>query len=77
LFAVVMEGYLPGDPQSRCWSGLVADGAISKSEVSHVCGDLDDDVGAFRNRLLAATATVPSPTKKIAPLLGTIADMYQ
>jgi putative transposase len=32
---------------------LGADPGISKSEVSRICADLDQDVGAFRDRSLA------------------------
>ena len=33
---------------------LGADAGISKSEVSRICGDLDQEVGAFRDRDLSA-----------------------
>jgi putative transposase len=35
---------------------LGADSGISKSEVSRICADLDEEVGAFRDRSLAETA---------------------
>jgi transposase-like protein len=56
LFAVVMEAYLHG-VSTRKVDDLVralgADSGISKSEVSRICGDLDAEVGAFRDRSLA------------------------
>jgi putative transposase len=33
---------------------LGADSGIAKSEVSRICADLDEEVGAFRDRSLAA-----------------------
>jgi putative transposase len=56
LFAVVMEAYLHG--VSTCKvddpvKALGADTGISKSEVSRICADLDQEVGAFRDRSLA------------------------
>ena len=35
---------------------LGADSGISKSEVSRICGDLDTEVAAFRDRSLAGMA---------------------
>jgi transposase-like protein len=56
LFAVVMEAYLHG-VSTRKVDDLVralgADTGISKSEVSRICADLDEEVGAFRDRSLA------------------------
>ncbi|HKN96461.1 MAG TPA: IS256 family transposase [Pseudonocardiaceae bacterium] len=56
LFAVVMEAYLHG-VSTRKVDDLVralgADSGISKSEVSRICADLDQEVGAFRDRSLA------------------------
>src|SRR3954462_15029781 len=56
LFAVVMEAYLHG-VSTRNVDDLVralrADTGISKSEVSRICADLDQEVGAFRDRSLA------------------------
>jgi putative transposase len=58
LFAVVMEAYLHG-VSTRKVDDLVralgADTGISKSEVSRICVDLDEEVGAFRDRSLAET----------------------
>jgi transposase-like protein len=58
LFAVVMEAYLHG-MSPRKVDDLVkvlgADTGISKSEVSRICKDLDEEVGAFRDRSLADT----------------------
>ncbi|MER7798651.1 IS256 family transposase [Microbacterium sp. NPDC096154] len=57
LFAVVMEAYVHGvftrkvDDLVRA---LGADTGISKSEVSRICADLDEDVAAFRDRPLDA-----------------------
>jgi len=57
LFAVVMEAYLHG-VSTRKVDDLVkvlgSDTGISKSEVSRICADLDIEVGAFRDRDLAA-----------------------
>jgi transposase-like protein len=59
LFAVVMEAYLHG-VSTRKVDDLVralgADIGISKSEVSRICADLDEEVSAFRDRSLAETA---------------------
>jgi putative transposase len=55
LYAVVMEAYVAG-VSTRSVDDLVAalgiDSGISKSEVSRICGGLDDVVGAFRTRPL-------------------------
>ena len=55
LFAVVMEAYLHGVSTRKVddlVKALGADSGISKSEVSRICADLDDEVGAFRDRPL-------------------------
>jgi transposase-like protein len=50
LFAVVMEAFLHG-VSTRTVDGLVkalgADSGISRSEVSRICADLDEEVGAY------------------------------
>jgi putative transposase len=55
LYAVVMEAYVNG-VSTRSVDDLVAalgvDSGISKSEVSRICGGLDEIVGAFRTRRL-------------------------
>ena len=55
LYAVVMEAYVNG-VSTRSVDDLVAalgvDSGISKSEVSRICGGLDEVVGAFRTRRL-------------------------
>lgn len=55
LFAVVMEAYVHG-VSTRKVDDLVralgADTGISKSEVSRICANLDEDVAAFRERPL-------------------------
>ena len=55
LLAAVMEAYLHG-VWTRKVDDLVkalgADTGISKSEVSWICADLDEEVGAFRDRSL-------------------------
>ena len=59
LFAVVMEAYLHGVSTRKVddlVKALGADSGISKSEVSRICGDLDEEVGAFRDRTLADTS---------------------
>jgi putative transposase len=59
LFAVVMEAYLHGVSTRKVddlVKALGADSGISKSEVSRICADLDEEVGAFRDRSLADSA---------------------
>jgi hypothetical protein len=55
LYAVVMEAYVQGI-STRSVDDLVvalgADSGISKSEVSRICEQLDESVGAFRTRPL-------------------------
>jgi putative transposase len=56
LFAVIMEAYLHGTSTRKVddlVKALGADSGISKSEVSRICGDLDTEVAAFRDRPLA------------------------
>ncbi|MEV1004034.1 IS256 family transposase [Nonomuraea sp. NPDC050202] len=56
LFAVVMEAYLHGVSTRKVddlVKALGADTGISKSEVSRICADLDEEVSAFRDRSLA------------------------
>ncbi|RQP08938.1 MAG: IS256 family transposase [Microbacteriaceae bacterium] len=59
LFAVIMEAYVHG-VSTRKVDDLVralgADTGISKSEVSRICANLDEDVAAFRERPLDQTA---------------------
>jgi putative transposase len=55
LFAVVMEAYLHAVSTRKVddlVKALGADTGISKSEVSRICSDLDQEVGAFRDRSL-------------------------
>src|SRR5699024_4663291 len=58
LFAVVMEAYVHG-VSTRKVDDLVralgADTGVSKSEVSRICANLDEDVAAFRDRPLGET----------------------
>jgi transposase-like protein len=59
LFAVIMEAYLHGVSTRKVddlVKALGADTGISKSEVSRICADLDEEVGAFRDRSLAEIA---------------------
>ena len=59
LFAVVMEAYLHGVSTRKVddlVKALGADTGISKSEVSRICADLDEEVSAFRDRPLSGTA---------------------
>ena len=59
LFAVVMEAYVHGVSTRKVddlVKALGADTGISKSEVSRICANLDEDVAAFRDRPLADTA---------------------
>jgi transposase-like protein len=58
LFAVVMEAYLHGVSTRKVDDLVQALGVatgISKSQVSRICADLDDQVAAFRGRPLTAT----------------------
>lgn len=58
LFAVVMEAYVHGVSTRKVddlVKALGADSGISKSEVSRICANLDEDVAAFRDRPLADT----------------------
>jgi len=58
LFAVVMEAYVHGVSTRKVddlVKALGADSGISKSEVSRICRDLDEDVSAFRTRPLGDT----------------------
>src|SRR5690625_6114396 len=58
LFAVVMEAYVHG-VSTRKVDDLVralgADSGISKSEVSRICADLDEDVAEIRSRRIDGT----------------------
>jgi transposase-like protein len=59
LFAVVMEAYVHGVSTRKVDDLVQALGVasgISKSEVSRICADLDDQVAAFRGRSLAASS---------------------
>jgi putative transposase len=59
LFAVIMEAYLHGVSTRKVddlVKALGADSGISKSEVSRICADLDEEVTAFRDRSLADQA---------------------
>lgn len=59
LFAVVMEAYVHGVSTRKVddlVKALGADAGISKSEVSRICQDLDEDVAAFRERPLGEQA---------------------
>ena len=59
LYAVIMEAYLHG-VSTRKVDDLVralgVDTGISKSEVSRICEDLDEEVAAFRGRSLKEDA---------------------
>jgi putative transposase len=55
LLAVVMEAYVHGTSTRKVddlVKALGVDAGISKSEVSRICGELDDEVAAFRSRPL-------------------------
>jgi len=59
LFAVIMEAYLHGVSTRKVddlVKALGADSGISKSEVSRICADLDEEVASFRDRSLTDTA---------------------
>ncbi|WP_182359835.1 IS256 family transposase [Tomitella gaofuii] len=56
LKAVIMEAYVHGTSTRKVdelVSALGADTGISKSEVSRICADLDEDVAAFNTRELS------------------------
>jgi len=58
MYAVVMEAYVHGVSTrsvDKLVSALGVDTGISKSEVSRICGALDERVAAFRNRSLGHT----------------------
>ena len=58
LFAVVMEAYLHGVSTRKVDDLVQALGVgsgLSKSQVSRICADLDDQVAAFRGRSLTGT----------------------
>ena len=58
LFAVVMEAYVTGTSVRKVDDLVHALGAgsgISKSEVSRICAELDDEVNAFADRDLSET----------------------
>jgi putative transposase len=55
LFGVVMEAYVHGVSTRKVDDLVVAlgvDTGISKSEVSRICGELDEELAAFRDRRL-------------------------
>lgn len=59
LYAVVMEAYLHGVSTRKVddlVKALGVDSGISKSEVSRICADLDEEVAAFRGRSLRSDA---------------------
>jgi hypothetical protein len=75
LFAVVMEAYLHGVSTRRVddlLRALGADTGISKSEVSRICADLDEEVAAFRDRCWPTkslrTCSSTRPTVMTLPL---------
>jgi len=58
LFAVVMEAYVTGTSVRKVddlVKALGADTGISKSEVSRICADLDEQVASFADRDLSET----------------------
>jgi len=58
LFAVIMEAYVTGTSVRKVDDlvrALGADTGISKSEVSRICADLDEQVADFADRTLAET----------------------
>jgi putative transposase len=77
LFAVVIEADLHGVSTRKVddlVKALGADTGISKSEVSRICADLDQEVGAFRDRSLAGqqfpTCSSTPPTARPASTTG-------
>lgn len=59
LFAVIMEAYVTGTSVRKVddlVKALGADTGISKSEVSRICADLDEQVAAFADRDLSDTS---------------------
>lgn len=80
LYAVIMEAYVHG-VSTRSVDDLVkalgADSGISKSEVSRICGDLDEQLTIFRGRPLdhsrapGSTRTPSGPSMPLANWSGT------
>ena len=67
LFAVVMEAYVHGVSTRKVddlVEALGVDSGISKSEVSRICGGLDEELAAFRER---RSTTSRSPTSSWTP----------
>lgn len=67
LWAVVMEAYVYGVSTRKVddlVKALGIDAGIGKSEVSHICGELDGVVGAFRVR---PPSHAKSPTSSSTP----------
>jgi putative transposase len=59
LLAVIMEAYVHGTSTRKVddlVKALGVEAGISKSEVSRICRELDQEVAAFRSRSLAHTA---------------------
>jgi len=68
LFAVVMEAYVHG-VSTRSVDDLVkalrADSGISKSEVSRICGELDEELVTFKERPLDHTVPLRLPGRTL------------
>jgi hypothetical protein len=63
-----MEAYLHGVSTRKVddlVKALGADTGISKSEVSRICADLDEEVAAFRDRPLRARVPVRVPGRDL------------
>ena len=79
LFAVVMEAYLHGVSTRKVddlVKALGADTGISKSEVSRICADLDQEVGACPERLRMKSVVFPTAIDQQDPRkLVTVAEV--
>jgi len=65
LFAVVMEAYVTGTSVRKVddlVKALGADSGISKSEVSRICADLDEQVTSFADRSRHSGIDVGAPS---------------
>ena len=68
LYAVIMEAYLHGVSTRKVddlVKALGVDTGISKSEVSRICEDLDEEVAAFRDRSLRRHLPVRLPRRHL------------
>jgi len=73
LFAVIMEAYVTGTSVRKVddlVKALGADTGISKSEVSRICADLDEQVASFADRDLSDEAILKVQRERQRPALA-------